>query len=172
MPESACLIFLLALIYAVARLARSGLAVPNALRTILEMGAASLVGFGCCAVLLFSFIEYLGQAQTSHDGQSMVGLQSDPFSLRTLASYIVPLLQGPPYNDIFTGFSGAVGLRGYFGPVASVLALAAVIDWTGRRANVRGFPRILYALVSIVLLLKRFGVPGPQSLERSRSSIK
>jgi len=128
------------------------------------MGAASLVGFGCCAVLLFSFIEYLGQAQTSHDGQSMVGLQSDPFSLRTLASYIVPLLQGPPYNDIFTGFSGAVGLRGYFGPVASVLALAAVIDWTGRRANVRGFPRILYALVSIVLLLKRFGVPGPQSL--------
>jgi hypothetical protein len=165
MPESAFLIFSFGAIYAVVRVARLARSARGALRSALAMGSGALLGLGLSAVVVFPFLEYLGQAQSGHGTLAANGLRAAPFSLRALAAYVAPLLQGPPYNDIFNGFRAPTTLiRGFFGPAVAALALAASFDLRRGARDARDFPRAFISLTVLALFLKHYGAPGIQQL--------
>jgi hypothetical protein len=147
MPESAFLFLVLATIYALVR------------STLIGFSAGTILGSGIAAIVVVPFLEYVKISTSLHDATSTYGTDGDVFSFGRLVLYVAPLLNGPPYNNIFGGFAGEAGLRGYFGAAVAVFAIAAIVDFGSRSERLRAFPKDAFALVSAFLIAKRFQMP-------------
>ncbi len=152
MPESAFLIIAMASGYAIVRRVYAGPAAGIAL------------GAGLSAVLILPFVEYLRNGFSIHSPGDAPGLLYDHATFGAIASYIAPLIAGPPGNDLGNGFSGWSGVRDYFGVASVTFALSAVLRMRMRRVVWKAFPAAFFLSISAVFLLKRFGVLGFQEL--------
>lgn len=167
MPESA----LVVLSFGYAYFAFRVLSDPPLRRSILSFAsrfaAAVVMGFGLAAVLLLPFAEFMRVSVDTHQkhntgitrGLTFDGLQHS----LSPASYLVPVLLGPPWNDILNGFSGHWGLRGYWGVILFFLSLIAVLAAVGKfgqkpGAHLRGLTAF-FGIMAVLILLKRFGSP-------------
>jgi hypothetical protein len=166
MPESAFLVVSFGYIYYFFRLifARDiRVDLPSHLGKLL---AATVLGFGLSAFLLFPFVEFMRIAYDSHQvsnvGGDRAGLAADT-EIRGLVLYLLPLLFGPVGNSIFTKFSGWTGLRGYVGILPCVFGMGALFCWfTPKRTSLATPLRSLvpfFAASLTLLLLKRYGSP-------------
>jgi hypothetical protein len=114
--------------------------------------AASLLGAGLSAILVLPFLEYVPLSRNFHS----------PWSLQTLASYLAPLYQGPPWNFLFGAhpWSGFSYVRGFFGCATAFFALIAIFSRLYDRAQSQAAnraPVLFFAVVACVIILKRFG---------------
>ena len=162
MPESAFLAFFFAAAYGLVRALADPLTRRQALK-IAGLGAsATALGALSSSVLTLPFLEFLQRSLSQHAATAGAGLAADIWDFRLAAIYLAPLIGGPPWNDIFHGFSGHTGIRGYWGVAAAYLALVAVwsriADLT-RDRPVPWTPELFFASAAVLLLLKRFGWP-------------
>jgi len=161
MPESLLLACAFAYSYGVWRLAGEPEFRPRAFPIVAAVAAASALGCGLSAILLLPFFEYLPLAHSDH-ASAAIGSGHDPFQPAWPALYFAPLLHGPTANNIFTGFSGYSGIRGYFGAAVGFFAGVAIVgraaDALARRAS--RVPIAFFALFAAVALAKRFGAPA------------
>jgi hypothetical protein len=167
MPESTMLAFTLAGLYFVfAVLLRRHQAVetrPGAVTFV----CGTILGIAGSAIVILPFLEYWGVSYNQHDpgsgARALPGLLKDELSV-TIAQYIAPLLVGPTRNNIFQGFEGNSGLRGYFGVSIVFLFLVAGIDLVYRRLKWRPAKTdaiLAFFLVATVLIVaKRYGFAG------------
>jgi hypothetical protein len=160
MPESALLAFSFAYLYFAVRVITSSVERARWRGTCLLLVCASLLGAGIAACEELPFLEFLRiSANTHSDGTA--GAMAQPFSLTVLASYVVPLIYGPPYNNIFTNYNGFTGVQGWWGVAQVYFGGLAIIGWAGDRERLRryfGLPVFFFAVAG-ALLLKRFGNP-------------
>jgi Bacterial membrane protein YfhO len=166
MPESTVLVFAFTVVYFAFVVWTHRADRPAALRGAATFGAALGLGVAACAIVLLPFLEFWHVSFNSHDPSNGAAVLPGPLKERldaTIGQYIAPLLIGPTRNDIFTGFAGASGLRGYFGVAAVFFALIAVFDALDRRLKGRSTPAdatlAFFAAAALVLLLKRYGFP-------------
>jgi hypothetical protein len=161
MPESCLLVVTFIYVYAGARVATDPGARGRLGRIAGYGAAASVAGVGLAAILLVPFFEYIGLSWSTHPADTNVGLRGDPFSVTWLALYAAPLLNGPPWNNIFLNFNGGAGLRGIFYCGGSVFALIAALGACGDALRRRpgNAPAAIFAIIGLVLLLKRFAFP-------------
>jgi len=165
MPETALLALAFSALYALVRLA-SGPRAPGAARTLVALGCAYALGAGIGAIVVLPLAEYLPLSLNQHAGTA-IGLRSDGFSWSIAGTYLAPLALGPPYNAIFSNFSGWTGIRGFFGTSVTFFALVAVaseLETLLRRRRAGGEPVFFFAAVAAVLLAKRFGSNAVQWL--------
>jgi hypothetical protein len=128
--------------------------------------AGVILGLSLSAFLLLPFAEFLMVGHDVHQPSNTVGGQvglAGDRDIRTTIFYLLPLVFGPVNQSILTNFSGWTGMRSYWGIVATLLALIAVISLVGadKRVEPKG-NRLLIAFFSVVLLLmlfKRFAHP-------------
>jgi hypothetical protein len=162
MPESAILAFAFALAFGIVRLVADPVVRPQG-RAIAARGVvAVLVGVLTSSVLTLPFLEFLRVSFSQHPVTGGTGLVADGWDLRSTATYLAPLIYGPPWNNIFQGFAGYSGLRGYWGVAATYFALVAIFSLAAdrlRRRTAGWSPEAFFAIAAAVLLLKRFGVP-------------
>ncbi len=161
MPESAFLAFAFAGAYAIVRVVADASARKRA-RAIAVLGAVGVVvGALITSVLTLPFLEFAGVALTQHPAGSTMGTGADPWAVQDVATYVAPLMYGPPWNDIFTGWNGWSGVRGYWGAAATFFALTAIGSYVVERLRgARGWsPEPFFAGAAAVLIAKRFGVP-------------
>jgi hypothetical protein len=163
MPESQLLALVFAYLYALYRLASDPSLRKGAVRSVGALAVEGIAGVGGAAFLLLPFIEYvrlsLNQHEAANIGGALVGLQHD-WVWTQLFTYTVPLIFGPAWENVTTGFSGFAGIRGFFGITALYLALVAVLGAVSDRA--RHFDRWtgivpFFAIATAFLLMKRFG---------------
>jgi len=124
--------------------------------------AASALGAGLSAILVLPFLEYVPLSRNFHTQGAGAGTLSDPWSFQTLASYLAPLFQGPPWNFLFGAhpWSGFAYLRGFFGCATTYFALVAIfsqIDDRVRHKASNGWPVAFFAVVACAVMMKRFG---------------
>ena len=167
MPESAILAFGLAGFYFVfAVLLRRHQSLETRMGTV-TLVSGTLLGVAASAVVLLPFFEYWGASFNTHDPSSgargFPGTLADKLSV-TVAQYIAPLLVGPTRNNIFQGFEGSSGMRGYFGVSIAFLILVAGFDLIYRRLTwrpARTDPILIFFLSATALIVaKRYGFGG------------
>lgn len=167
MPESAFLAFAFAAAYGVVRVAADPLVRRHGLAIAALGASATVLGALSSSVLTLPFLEFLQRSLSQHATTAGAGLASDSWDIRLAAIYLAPLIYGPPWNDIFHGFSGHTGIRGYWGVAAAYFALVAVwsriADLT-RARPVPWTPELFFASAAMILLLKRFGSPLVNSI--------
>jgi hypothetical protein len=165
MPESLFLILSLATFYFFGRILFAPQFRAQWLALSVRFVIAVVLGFALSAFMLFPFLEFLGVAYDAHQpsnlGGTRVGLGHDG-DYRTTIRYLLPLVLGPIYNSILTGFVGGAGLRGYWGILPFFFALAAVaaVFFTKARDDSSATTRFLvgfFGLMLIGMVLKRYG---------------
>ena len=161
MPESALLAFGFAYLYFAVRVF-SDTGDRRVWRGLIgRLAAATVLGAGLAAVVELPFLEFLRLSVNQHVAGD-VGLLGEDFSFAALGSYVAPLIYGPPYNNVFTGFNGWNGIVGWCGVSEFYFGLIAVFGLAGsiRRPLERyaGLP-LFFFVVTAVLFLKRFTNP-------------
>jgi hypothetical protein len=163
MPESTLLVLLFAYAYFVFRIASAPELRASALGLTARYAAANVLGFALAAFLLLPFAEFVSASTNSHTPSSIGGVfrgltDVDALPAVRLPQYLVPLMYGPPWQDALAPGTGP--LRGYFGLVAVLLALLALVAELRRRAAAPlGALTWFFAGAAALLVLKRFGVP-------------
>jgi hypothetical protein len=161
MPESALLAFAFAYLYFVVRILSDSGDRMRWRGLAARLAAATVLGAGFAAVVELPFLEFLGLSVNQHVAGD-VGLLGEEFSFAALGSYVAPLIYGPPYNNVFTGFNGWNGIVGWCGISELFFSLIAVFGLAGniRRQLERyaGVP-LFFVVVAGVLFLKRFTNP-------------
>jgi hypothetical protein len=165
MPESLFLILSLATFYFLGRVLFTPQFRAQWVVLSVKFVIAVILGFALSAFMLFPFLEFVGVAYDAHQpanlGGAKIGLGYDG-DYRTTIRYLLPLVFGPIYNSILTGFIGAAGLRGYWGVLPFFFALAAVAavflpkERHGGSATTR-FLVAFFGLMLIGMVLKRYG---------------
>ncbi len=170
MPESDFLLWGYAYAYALFRLITAAELRPNWVKCAKALGLATVLGLSWSAFLIVPFLELMRvsfDVHQFHNIGAFAGLQhtrlhgSGYVLLRILVSYLAPLLEGPPYQNIFSKFSGYNGLNAYFGTVSATLALVAMFV-TIREAICRRFHSTTYLGIffftsSVLFWMKKFG---------------
>jgi hypothetical protein len=166
MPESTFLIMAFGSMYLVCRLVFTAEYRKLFLPLLGKFVAAVMFGLSLSAFLLLPFVEFLMVGHDVHQPSNTtgdrVGLVGD-HDVRTTIFYLLPLIFGPVYQSILTNFFGPTGIRSYWGIVATLLALVAVISLVGsdKRGGQKS-SRLLVTFFSVALLLmllKRFAHP-------------
>jgi predicted outer membrane lipoprotein len=161
MPEATLLAVAFGMIYAVTRVASTPELRARFRPIAIRVAVGGAIGFCIAALLLFPLAEYVPRSFNTHSvGDVVPGLETDPYAINYVGVYLTPLLNGPPWNNIFNGFSGHFGARGFFGTTVAFFALLATL--VALRERVRGerggIPTLLFSAVAVSLLSKRFGV--------------
>lgn len=167
MPESAFVSIALASVYFVVRLLLTAEFRRRFVPLFIKFVAAGVLGFALAAFLLLPFVEFLRIAHDLHQPSNVGGQQTgliadeDP---RRIAQYLLPLLFGPIFNSIFSGFFGWTGLWAYWGIVPCLLALVGLM-WcvfparVPRPAGLR-FLILFFSVMLVLMVMKRFGHPA------------
>jgi hypothetical protein len=165
MPESTVLAVSWAVVYAIYRLFSVAEFRTNRLAIVRGFGFGTLLSFGLSAVAILPFAEFVRRSFNTHSlaDSPPFGLNADPFSTDFLSVYLAPLIRGPVWNNIFSGFSGHSSIRGSFGTIAACLAALAIVGAIGNRLRSRtasGYPIAFFAFTILFLICKRFGFAG------------
>ncbi|MGH6824149.1 YfhO family protein [Methyloceanibacter sp.] len=159
MPESLFLAVSFACLFVLFRLA----SVPEFRTTLTsrlwKFAAAISLGFALSAFLLLPFLEFMAAGHDAHRpsnvGGRIAGLLAYP-DLGAAITYFLPLIAGPV-------FSGRLGVRGYWGLLASIFAATAMIVWLFPRRTKSPAPlpslTFFFSLSLVLLILKHFGHP-------------
>jgi hypothetical protein len=157
MPESLLLAVVLVYAYVGYRLLGEPALRAGARGSAGAIAAASFLALGMSSVVLAPFFQYLPESFNAHSTNPLLGA-GDAWQPTVLATYLSPLMLGPPWNDIFTSFAGFTGVRGFFGTSATFLAAAAVVARVAgslrREPSTR--PVAFFAAVAVLCLAKRF----------------
>jgi hypothetical protein len=163
MPECTFLILLYGYAYFAFRVATTG-PFRDLWRHSRNFVLANMVGFGLAAFLLLPFLEFLQHGLDSHRPSitGVIGGLLHAQDYRTLLLTLLPMVTGPPFHYIFTGFSGGVGnLFGYFGVCAVTLGFVALgTVWPKRHDGQSSPERILvcfFLISTIAFILKFYG---------------
>jgi hypothetical protein len=164
MPESSVLVMGLGILYALLRIAMLG---ERRLGASWHIALAMALGGTCAAFFVLPSIEFIRVSTNVHELRYTLvptGLGHDPFEPQNVATYIVPLMFGPPWNSIMANFAGYSGIRGFFGVLPLFFASVATIDalsaWRRWSARPRDAIVVFFALTVVVLIAKRFGAPA------------
>lgn len=170
MPESAFLLWGYGYAYALFRLITAADLRRDWVKRSKAVVLASVLGFSWAAFLIFPFLELMRVSFDVHQFHNIgvfAGLEHNDLHgsgyalLRTLVSYLVPLLQGPPFQNIFTKFNGYNGLSAYLGTIPATLAIIAIV-FSIRKAICRRFDSTIYLGLffftsSVLFWMKKFG---------------
>jgi hypothetical protein len=162
MPECTVLAALFAYLYIGARMLGDPAIRSNIRAQLSFLAVGTGVGVGLTAIQALPFLEFVANSQNFHMGTE-TAMIADTWSRGTLATYLAPLFQGPPWGYIFApGFVMAhSGIRGFFGCAATFFALVATFgqleDVIRRRVRDRA-PTLLFAAIVALLVAKRFGL--------------
>ncbi len=159
MPESTFLAVSFAYLYLIVRLLSDKSTRRNSGRLSLQIVTATILAGGLSACASLPFLEYVAVSFNLHSS-GFFGNVVDPVSWNVLGTYLSPMYEGTPYQNIFTGFSGWTLVRGFFGCGAIFFSLIALCQ--RMEDLVRGRPRdklpiTFFGIVALVLLAKRFG---------------
>lgn len=165
MPESLFLIVSFGCVYFVFRLAVAPEFRDRAFARLAKFAAALALGFALSAFLLLPFLEFMRVVHDTHQVANIgaqVGLGFDGDG-RAAATYLLPMVFGPVGNSILSGGSGWTGMRGYWGIVPCLFALAAVLfcffPTTIRYVKPLRSLTAFFALSLTLMVLKQFGHP-------------
>lgn len=165
MPESSVFVMGLGVSYAVVR----ALMQPRGRRSpaLLHAAAALTLGSACAAFFVLPSVEFIHNSTNVHElryTHVATGLFSDPFTPQYVATYVAPLMFGPPFNSIMNHFSGHSGVRGFFGVIPlffACIAAVSVLRTIRRRSIATADGVIAFFVVAVLLLLaKRYGMPA------------
>lgn len=166
MPESLFLSVAFGCVYFLFRVAVTPEFRERSLSRLTRLAAGLALGFALSAFLLLPFLEFIRISHDTHQvtniGEAVSGMAADDDG-RVTVLYLLPLLFGPVGNSIFSGLSGWTGMRGYWGIMPCLFAMAAVLFCFVRKDN--AYPkslRLLTAFFSVsltLMVLKRFGNP-------------
>jgi hypothetical protein len=161
MPEATALALPLIYAYAVVRIAGDPVLRASAKRIALCLAGATAGGLGLAAIAILPFFSYAHDSLNVHPNGAGIGLGHDQYSDATLALYLAPLMQGPPWNLIFNNFSGGAGLRGFTLAGATFFAMLAACSlmWDAIRRRGVDVPAAFFTVASAIFLMKRFGHP-------------
>jgi len=166
MPESEALLCLFALFYWACRVIGCDVARTRKIRVLCYSTAGATLGLALSAIAILPLLEYIPNSYNTHAANGVSdysALISDHLSIPIVATYFVPLLFGPPYNNVFSGFVGYTGVRGFTGVATVVFALTGIAAITRKRpSHLRAFPALLFAVAAVFLFAKRFGLPPAQ----------
>jgi len=155
MPESTALALLFGVVYVAGRIFFDREIRANLRSSALHVSLGTLLGLGLSAAMVIPLLEYLPISWNSHAGATL-GLQADAVTWPMLAGYLSPLFFRP------WGFGEA--LRGFCGCGALFFALVAFFSSAGdalkRRMAGTASVELVFGIVAVVLLAKRFGMWG------------
>jgi hypothetical protein len=163
MPEAALLLLTLAYLYAAVRVLADVEVRAGLRRVAASAAAATVLGLALSAIVTLPFLQYVGDSFNTHSGVAApMGLAVDGFSSSSLVQYLAPLIDGGPYNDIFSNFSGYSGIRGFVGVSIAFFGLVAIFGQieASFRGRKRAEPIFFFGSVMLVMLLKRWGFPA------------
>lgn len=168
MPECIFLAISWAALYAIFRFSVSETFRKKWRSLLTAVVSAATLSLGLSAILLLPLFEFISLSFNVHTigSQTPFGAKTDGFSLIGLATYLAPLVHGPPWNNVFTGFAGYAGMRGGFGAAAIFFALISVIGLVRRSAanNAMSLTAAFFAVSAILIGCKRFGFLGLPAL--------
>jgi membrane protein YfhO len=163
MPESLFLIVSFGTIYFIYRLRYSAEFGERRLERIAKFGVALFLGFALSGFLLLPFLEFMHNAHDTHQAVNvhgnMPGLAAD-YDWRNTFTYLLPSIFGPVLNSILGG--GWNGMRGYWGIVPVLFAVAAVMGLSSKSHSATGTLKsltIFFFAFLVLMILKRFGNP-------------
>jgi hypothetical protein len=161
-PESTFLVLVFGYLYFLYRTATGPTAGAGFMKQIGRLALVNILGFGLAALQLLPFLEFIARGLSLRTVAMSPGLVS-PIVWRELLGYLVPLVEGPPLSNV-----GTVGVYGYFGMTATVLAVLEVATWIRERrtrpamASAALVP--FFAVAVVLLILKRVGVWPAQGI--------
>lgn len=170
MPESAFLLWGYGYAYALFRLITAAELRRDWVKRSKAVVLASVLGLSWAAFLIFPFLELMRVSFDVHQFHNIgifAGLEHNDLHgsgyalLRTFVSYLAPLLEGPPFQNIFTKFNGYNGLSAYLGTIPATLAIIAIV-FSIREAICRRFDSTIYLglfffMSSVLFWMKKFG---------------
>jgi hypothetical protein len=171
MPESAFLLLAFSSLYVVFRILADASLRSSAGAHLVWFASVTLIGIALSAFLILPFTEFLGTSfdvhQAKNVGTAYAGLRHYPWNI-SAATYLIPLLFGPAYNDIRTGTGGHTGISGFYGIMPLMFALIAG-GWLlfgtrtahGERARKIGS---FFLGAAVLISLKKYGCPAVQWL--------
>ena len=160
MPESTILALGLVYAYGLTRLLGDAALRTNVRKSFAFVSLGTVLGLGLSAIAVIPCLEYIPLSSNTHSSNLSTGLVADVWSPVYMALYLAPLIHGPPWNNIFTGFQGYTGIRGFWGSAAAFFVFVAIIGQLAdhvKRRSAQQAPVFFFAVVTLVLLLKRFG---------------
>lgn len=156
MPESALVLLILLYAYIVFRIASDANLRSIWLKLIGRVAFATAAGIGLSMFVLLPLFELMHRSfdvhQSQNIGGAITGLSHDPMGL-SIFTYFFPLIYGPP-------FTLALGLRNYFGIIATFLILVALLTSFSSKGKDALRPLTFFFVGCILVLeLKRYGFP-------------
>jgi hypothetical protein len=163
MPESALLALSFGTLYTAFRIVTAWRSdIPRAL---LDTGVPIICGCLCSAFLFVPVAEFIRHSYNTHELKYTgvpLGLVHDVFRSDNLATYLMPLMFGPPTQNIMTNFQGAAPVRGFFGVLPFWLALTAGLsaaDELRRKRNCNvNYVIAFFSTAVVCLIAKRYGI--------------
>ena len=159
MPESLFLAVSFACLYVLFRLVSVPEFRASLTSRLWKFAAATSLGFALSAFFLLPFLEFMATGHDVHNpenvGGRIAGLMAYP-DVGAAITYFLPLIAGPM-------FSGRPGMWGYWGLLASIFAVTAIIVWLFPRRSESPAPlpslTLFFSLSLVLLVLKHFGHP-------------
>ena len=159
MPESVFLFVSFGCLYFLFRLTFTPEFRERSFARLGKLAVALALGFALSAFLLLPFLEFVRIAHDNHQptnlgGVIARGMESDN-DMRVMVTYLLP--------TIFGGVFDWTGIRGYWGVVPCLFAVAAVVCWLFPK-NI-SYPKplrsltVFFGIFLVLMLLKRFGNP-------------
>ena len=152
-PESTFLVLVFGYFFYFYRIGTDAAHGAGFLKQIGRLTLVNMIGFGGASLLLLPFLEYLSRSFNIHDGAFAPGLDFI-IHRRDLLGYLVPLVEGQ--------LGGGIGVYGYFGMTATMLAVLAVAtwirEWRSRKATASAVLVPFFAVAVVLMILKRYGI--------------
>ncbi len=167
MPESALLVLGFGMMYFFYRLFTDRTFSGQRTRLSLGLGLAVVLGLGLAAILLVPFFELLRQSYDLHRNANaqgnLPGLTKDKGFCFAI-TYLLPFIFGPTYENPVLGITF---IRGYTGILVALFAFLSLLLLGRPRQTKNLFWLVLFlAVCSVLMLLKRYGIPPAQWLGR------
>jgi hypothetical protein len=163
MPESTMLVLTFACLYALARICTRWRA--QALRSLVDFCVPVAAGVLCSGIVLLPSLEFIRHSYNTHELRYTgvpQGLAHATFGSDAFPPYLMPLIFGPPTQNIMTNFAGYAPLIGFFGVIPLFLAFVAVVCACvelRKRRDTNGVV-VFFAIATACLIAKRYGLPA------------